>query len=185
LAPEKGLNLFLKAAREVLNTRPETEFLIVGEGPQRPMLESQACELGIAHAVVFTGVLDDMPDVYASMDIFVLPSLNEGLPLALLEAMAAGKPVVATRVGGVPGLVISERTGLLVETQNVTALRDSMLRLIDDPQLRHELGEAGQRLVAERFSAEKMAGNYLRMYRDIISTRAAAFESKQEKKAIA
>jgi glycosyltransferase involved in cell wall biosynthesis len=170
LAHEKGLQFFLKAAREILNEQPKTEFLVVGDGPERAKLESIAHKLGMDKEVTFTGTRSDMPQVYASMDIFVLPSLNEGMPLALLEAMAAGKPVVATRVGAIPSLVIPGQTGLMVEPRDASALRDSILQLINDSKLRQKLGQAGQRTVSDRFSAETMASNYLDLYRDLLGS---------------
>ena len=174
LAPEKGIQFFLRAAREVLLTHPDTEFLLVGDGPQRAELESLARRLQIEKQVIFTGARSDMPRVYASMDVFVLPSLNEGMPLALLEAMAAGKAVVATRVGAIPNLITSEHTGLMIEPRDVPALRDSILRLMRDPELRRRLGRTAQNTVKERYSAEAMASSYYRMYRELVDNRAAA-----------
>jgi glycosyltransferase involved in cell wall biosynthesis len=172
LAPEKGLQFFLRAAREILNKHPNTEFLLVGDGPQRPELEALTRELRIEKEVIFAGVQKDMTGVYASIDIYVLCSLNEGMPLALLEAMAASKPVVATRVGAIPTLIAADRTGLLVEPKDVAGLRDSILRLMEDSTLCQNLGRAAQRAVKARYSAELMAHRYFSMYRQVINNRA-------------
>jgi len=174
LVPDKGLRFLLLAAREILNRCPKTEFHVIGEGPERPELELLAGQLGIEKEVVFRGIQSDMPSIYASLDIFALPSLNEGMPLALLEAMAAGKPVVATPVGAIPSLILQNQTGLLVEPRDTLALRDALLRLIDEPRLRLQIGQAGQRLVTEQFSARAMAGNYLKLYQELVAHRAAA-----------
>ena len=113
-----------------------------------------------------------MPGVYASLDIFVLPSLYEGLPIALLEALAAGKPVIATPVGAVLDLIHNEQTGLLVEPENPEALYAAICRLIGDPELRRELAANGQRYVQEHFSAESMARRYVDVYEDALRRRA-------------
>lgn len=174
LASEKGIGILLRAAREILKSCPETEFVLVGDGPERENLESLARELGIDKEVVFAGFRSDMPGVYASLHVFVLASLNEGMPMALLEAMAAGKPIVATRVGAIPRLVIPEQTGLLVEPGDVTALQGAILRLLRDPDFRWKLGCAGRRFITEHFSADAMAHRYLSLYREMTDNRAAA-----------
>ena len=125
LVPEKGGELLLRAAQKVLAVRPKTTFVFVGEGPSRKEWETLATQLGIGHYVTFVGVRDDMPGVYASLDMVVLPSLIESMPMCLLEAMAAGKPVIATRVGAVPKLIIPEQTGLLLDPSDVNGLVDS------------------------------------------------------------
>jgi glycosyltransferase involved in cell wall biosynthesis len=174
LVPDKGVRFLLLAAREILNRCPKTEFHVIGEGPERPELELLAGQLGIEKEVVFLGAQSDMPSIYASFDIFVLPSLNEGMPLSLLEAMAAGKPAVATRVGAISSLVLQNQTGLLVEPRDTLGLRDAVLRLIYEPGLRLQIGRAGQRFVSEQFSARAMAGNYLKLYQELVDHRAAA-----------
>jgi glycosyltransferase involved in cell wall biosynthesis len=105
-----------------------------------------------------------MPGAYASMDVFVLPSLDEGMPMAILEALASRKPVVATSVGAVPRLIIQEKTGLLVAPRDVQALKLAILRLLNDSSLRSRLGIAGEALVRGRHSHDLMAENYLQLY---------------------
>jgi glycosyltransferase involved in cell wall biosynthesis len=171
LIPAKGAEYFLRAAQGILESFPSTLFVLVGDGPFRSGLEALAHDLGIERNVVFTGQRGDMPGVYASLDIFVLPSLSEGMPLSILEAMAARRPVVATRVGSIPTVVISGQTGLLVEPRDVPALRDSVLRLIEDSSLRQKLSDEGQRLVAKGFSAEAMASRYFSLYQSLVVDR--------------
>src|SRR2546427_198094 len=115
----KGADYFLHAASDVLSCFPETLFVLVGEGSARKELERLARELGIEKKVIFTGQRADMPGVYASLDVFVLPSLNEGMPLTVLEAQAANRAVIASRVGAVPQLIQHRETGLLIEPGDV------------------------------------------------------------------
>jgi len=164
LIPDKGGRDFLHAARELADEFPAALFVFVGEGPYRDALGELAQELGIEQRVVFAGMRRDMPAVYASLDMIVLPSLSEGLPMTILEAMAAKKPVIATKVGGIPSVVWHERTGLLVEPRDVTGLRNAMARLLGDPTLGRQLGECGHQLILQEFSAESAAQKYIALY---------------------
>jgi glycosyltransferase involved in cell wall biosynthesis len=167
LAPEKGLEHFLRAAQSLLGRFPEALFVLVGEGPARKSLAVLAQQLGIERSVIFTGQRRDLPGIYASLDVFVLASLNEGMPMTILEAMAAARAVVATRVGAIPRLVVP-RTGLLVEPGEPAGLCDAVLRLLADPRLRHELGSRARERVAQVFSAEASAANYMKLYRELL-----------------
>jgi len=171
LAAQKGPEFFLRAAKEVVARYPQTLFVLVGSGPLREHLEAQARELEIAEHTVFAGQRNDMPEVYASLDIFVLPSLYEGLPIALLEAMASRKPVIATPVGAVPQVIQHERTGLLVQPQNPSALCEAMCRLIADCSFRQQLADNGYRLVREHFSMESMTQDHLRLYQEALAAK--------------
>jgi len=168
LAPEKGLSYFLQAARGVLSQFPDTTFVLVGEGTERSALESLAEKLNIKERVFFAGVQREMSSVYASLDIFVLPSLSEGMPLALLEAMAAGKSVVASRVGAIPSVITSGQHGLLVEPQNVTDLQNAMLQYLQDPVFASETGQKAAARVSGSFSLRRMASEYLAIYQTIL-----------------
>jgi glycosyltransferase involved in cell wall biosynthesis len=167
LVPDKGGAVLLRAAEQVLAVRPDTMFVFVGEGPARPQWEALASQLGIAKQVVFVGVRHDMPGVYASLDMVVLPSFIESMPMCLLEAMAAGKPAIATRVGAVSGMIVSEQTGVLLEPGDVKGLTEAILRLLADNELASRLGRNGRARVARDFSAEAMARNYLRQYEQL------------------
>jgi glycosyltransferase involved in cell wall biosynthesis len=166
LTPQKGCEYFLQAAQKVLVGFPEALFVLVGEGPDRMKLEALAQELKIRDRVIFAGHREDMPGVYSSLDVLVLPSINEGLPMTLIEAMAAARPVVATPVGAVPKLVIPEQTGLLVNLRHPENLAAAIGRFISDPDLRRRLGANGQAWVMRRFSAEAMARKYAEIYQD-------------------
>ena len=171
---DKGGDILLRAAQQVLQVHRKTRFVLVGDGPCRQPWESLATELGIAEQVSFAGVRQDMPDVYASFDVFVLPSLCEAMPMCVLEAMAAKKPVIATRVGAIAKLVEPERTGTLVETGNVGELAAAVIRTLGDPEAARRQGEHGHARVIRDFSSESMAREYLSVYRDVLQLRGNA-----------
>lgn len=177
LAPEKGVDLFLRAAAMVLAEMPETQFVIAGDGPERAALESLIAQLGIGKRVTLAGQMDDMRGFYASLHVLVSASRQEGLPIALLEGMASRLPVVATAVGEVPKLVIHERTGLLVPPNDAESLGQAMLRLLRDDALRSTLAEAALRQVAEGFSSHNMTEEYLQLYQDVIASAIAGSPS--------
>lgn len=164
LEEQKGFEYFLRAAREVLTEFPKTQFVVVGEGSLRSRLEGLIHELGLGTSIVLVGQRKDMPGVYASLDLFVLASIDEGMPMTILEALALGKPVIATAVGAVEKLVISEKTGLLVQPRDIPALRDAMLRCLRDQSFAQTLGENGQEHVQTSFSAQGMARKYMELY---------------------
>ncbi len=164
LAPEKGIPFLFEAAKEVLQEFPDTEFCLVGDGPERIRLEALARALGIERNVGFWGLRADMPSVYAAIDILVLPSLQEGLPMAILEAMAAAKPVIATRVGAIPRVVIPEKTGILVEPGDSGGLKAAILRFLRDPATATNFGLNGAEHVKRNCSALSMAQKYLNIY---------------------
>lgn len=174
LVPQKGFQYFLRAAREILKDFPDTLFVLVGDGPGRKMLEGLAREMRLERNLIIAGQRRDMPGVIASIDIFVLPSLNEGIPMSILEALAAKKPVVATRVGAVSRVIVPERTGLLVEPGDTAGLRTAILRLLGDRELRRELGDNGQAWVRQHFAVDAMAQSYLDLYQRLVKGRAAA-----------
>jgi glycosyltransferase involved in cell wall biosynthesis len=176
LEPEKGHATLLDAWPAVVARVPKARLLIVGEGSQRALLEAQAESLellgepcsgdacvGTRHArpgakVIFTGLRDDVPAVTAALDVAVLPSYREAQGLSILEAMALRRPVVATRVGGVPEMVEHERTGLLVPPRDAAALADAIVRVLTDHPLADTLARAGHDLVHARVSLPAMVG---------------------------
>ena len=168
LVAEKGLHELLVAAKEVWKADPSVSFVFCGQGPAEAELRELARSLGIEAKVVFLGQRLDLPDIYASFDIFVLPSFSEGMPLALLEAMAAKKAIVATRVGGIPSIVESGRNGLLVAPHNPQELGGALARLVRDAEERRKLGEAAFQAV-QRVSSTRMAQKYLEIYAQVLS----------------
>jgi glycosyltransferase involved in cell wall biosynthesis len=164
LSREKGVRYLLDAAADVLAERPDTRFVIAGDGPDRGALLAQSERLGIDHRVSFLGAQSDMAHFYAGIDLFVLPSLTEGMPMALIEAMAAGKPVVATTVGSVPVIVEHLNDGVLVAPGDTAALAEALKLLLRRSDLRATMGRRAQATAEARFSAESMALQYRRLY---------------------
>jgi glycosyltransferase involved in cell wall biosynthesis len=165
---EKGCYEFIHAAARVLPVFPEARFLLIGEGSERTNLEQLVRDLQIEKSVVFTGHRNDMPKVYAALTICVLPSFEEGMPMSLMEAMAAGKSVIATPVGEIPMMVDPGTNGLLVNSGNVPELSSAIVRLLGDPTLRQRMGENGREKAQKFFSADSMARAYLNLYRQTL-----------------
>lgn len=171
LSAVKGHADLLRAAALILQLEREAKFLIVGGGPLRDDLTSLAAELGVDRECLFTGPRADIYDLVGAMDLFVLPSLDEGIPLALLEAMALGRPVVATRVGGVPEGIRHRETGLLVEPRDERALAAACLEMAANREWADTLGARARRLVEAEFSHATNGRELLNAYRDVASLR--------------
>jgi len=169
LVPQKGHIYLLQAARSILSAFPQVEFVFIGDGPERASLEHATASLGLSSNVRFAGQKSDMPAVYAGIDILVLPSINEGMPMTLIEALAAGRPVVATAVGDVPKLIRDGETGFLVEPRNPDALSSAIAKLLCDPPLCLRFAEEGRRRVLVHFSARAMADEYRELYSKVLA----------------
>jgi len=167
LSPVKGHAALLQAARLILRHHPGAKFLVVGGGPLEAELLASAARLQVDGACLFPGPRTDVLDLMSAMDIFVLPSLSEGIPMALLEAMALGKPVVATAVGGVPEVVRHGVSGLLVEPGDERALADACLDLARDRAWAARLGAGARRAVEEEFSHERSGQAIVEVYRRV------------------
>lgn len=165
LEPEKGFDVLLDAVAQL---PPEVRLVLGGSGLEQEALAAQVDALGLQHRVTLTGFVADVPAFLGQTGIFVLPSRSEGLGLVLLEAMAAGRPVVASRVGGIPEVVLDGETGLLVPPEDPGALADAIRRLLEDPSLAQRLGEAGRRRVEAVFSAERMAEQTAALYEELM-----------------
>jgi len=164
LSIEKGVDIFLRAAAQVLVELPSTKFVVVGEGADRDKLESLIDDLKIRQSVSMLGRRDDMPAVYASLDIMVSASRQEGLPMAVLEGMASSLPLVATPAGDVPTVVLDGRTGVIVPLEDATSLASAIVALLRDPAQRKRLGAAARKRIEDEFSADRMTADYLRVY---------------------
>jgi glycosyltransferase involved in cell wall biosynthesis len=165
LHPQKGHTYLLAAAAQV----PDATFVLAGEGPLLEELEAEARNLGISDRCVFLGHRSDVPDLLAAADLFVLPSLYEGLPISVLEAMAAERPVVATAIGGTDEAVTSEQSGLLVPPRDPGALAEAIRRVRADPALARRLAAAGRGRVEREFSSEVTARQVMRIYDDVLA----------------
>jgi glycosyltransferase involved in cell wall biosynthesis len=168
LYPVKGHQYLLQAMRVVLRQYPSATLILVGRGDLEASLKDQARQLGVERQVRFLGMRRDIPKLLAIMSIFVMPSLSEGLSLALLEAMVAGRPVVATRVGGNAELVVNGETGLLVESKDSEALAAAICTLLGNRAMREEFGRKAVTRAQERFSARQMADNYRTLYYNLL-----------------
>jgi glycosyltransferase involved in cell wall biosynthesis len=164
----KGFPFFLGAAARVLATGREVEFLIAGAGPEEANLRRLSRELGINNKVTFVPNLLDFDDALAAMDVFVLPSLQQGLGTIMLDAMAMGRPVIATRVGGVYSAVRDNETGLLVPPSNSQALADRITELLDDHERAQTIGRAARELVEREFGVEGMIDQTAALYHEIL-----------------
>ncbi len=161
---EKGHRFLLEAVSHLRTSVPKLGCLLAGDGPLRPRLEKQVKRLNIEPYVDFLGFRSDVADLLNAADIYVLPSLSEGMPMGLLEAMVLGCPVVASSVNGVPEIIQDGITGQLVPPGDIAALTQALKELSVDPKLRKRLGRAGKARVEQCFTAEKMAGRVRELY---------------------
>jgi len=170
----KGHRFFLQACSDVKRKIPEARFLLIGDGPLRGALQSLARDLGLEEEVLFLGIRQDIPQLLSLMDVAVLPSLEEGFPNAVLEAMAAGKPVVATEVGGVPELVVPGKTGLLVSPGDPQGLASAITALLQDAARAQELGRAGRDRVRAEFGLDRMVRETEELYEELLAGKSPA-----------
>lgn len=167
LADHKGHQYLIQATKILKQQAPKIKTIIVGEGPLSMELDRQVKELDVEDIIFFLGFRKDIPKILSSLDLFVLSSHLEGMGSSILDAMASRLPVVATKVGGIPEVVINGETGLLVPPRNPSALARAILRLYSDKTLASRLGQKGYELVHRKFSAEAMAEKVVRLYEKI------------------
>jgi glycosyltransferase involved in cell wall biosynthesis len=168
LVPIKNHRLFLQAAQVVAEAVPQARFLVVGDGELREELEAYARDLGLNGRVLFTGWRRDLPRLYADLDVVALTSINEGTPVSLIEAMAAGVPVVATAVGGVPDVVVEGETGYLVEGGDVKRLAGAIVELLRNPKEAREMGQKGREVAYPKFAAQTLIANVEGLYAELL-----------------
>ncbi|MBN2581565.1 MAG: glycosyltransferase [Planctomycetes bacterium] len=174
LTRQKGLDVLLAALSSLAADYPSLRLVVAGDGEDRPALTALAARLGLAQRVVFLGRRDDVPSLMKAADVVVLPSRWEGLSLVLLEAMAAGRPVVATRVEGQTETIDHGRTGLLVESESPEAMAAAICRVLDDTALAARMSEAAAAQVLQHFTATAMASRYADLYDRLLTDRAGA-----------
>jgi L-malate glycosyltransferase len=177
LVSGKGIDFYLRAARILADRGRHVRFLMIGahssERGYQSDMEVLARQLSIEHRVIFTGQRQDVTEILRDVDLVVHPSLTEGLSNVILEAMAAGIPVVATRVGGNPELVQDGRTGFLVPPENAEAIADAICRLLDQPPMAQAFGEAARQRVIDEFSIERMLSKTENLYFRLLEKRRA------------
>jgi len=164
LAPQKGVEYLVEAAARV----PDVLFVVAGDGPDREALERKAESCGVKERVLFLGHRQDVPELLESCDLFVLPSLYEGLPVSVLEAMASGRPVIATRIGGTDEAVEDDVNGLLVPPADPIALASAIRRLLADRSLAQRLSARARDRVRREFSSETVAAHTAAIYEELV-----------------
>ncbi|HLA41187.1 MAG TPA: glycosyltransferase family 4 protein [Candidatus Glassbacteria bacterium] len=169
LVPIKNHACFLEAARIVADRADDVKFLIIGDGELRDRLENKTRELGLESRVIFMGFQHNLVKIYAGLDIVTLSSFNEGLPVALIEAMAAGKPVVSTDVGGVRDLILDGDNGLLVPSNDSRALAEALHFLLRRPERRRMMGAAGKMKVYPLFDKNRLLEDIDKLYRVLLT----------------
>lgn len=169
LRPEKGHDDLFPAFRQVLDKRPDARLLVTGTGSERARLEKLAESLGLSGAVRFLGFRENVMVVLSALDAFVHPSRSEGLGTSILEALAMGLPVVATRTGGILESVLHEKTGLMSDVSDVDGIAANMLRIMGDEELRKRLGEGARAHMRENFTEEALVRRTLAFYERIVA----------------
>jgi glycosyltransferase involved in cell wall biosynthesis len=167
----KGVDVLLAAMALLRDRFPTLRLLAVGTGSLDRPLQKMAAEIGIADRVRFTGLRTDVPAIFRGLDLLVLPSRSEGLPMVLLEAFGLSVPVVATRVGGTPELVEDGVTGLLVPPEDPAALADAIARALASPELRRDLGTRARRVFEEKLDARRMVAAFESIFEEVLGAR--------------
>ena len=168
LVKEKGMEIFIKGAAKFLWYNPDAVFLIAGDGPLYSNLKNEAKGLNIDSKLLFVGFVDKIYEYLLILDVFVLSSLTEGLPMILLEAMNAGCPVICSRVGGIPEVINNNINGFLIDSNNPDALSEKLILLYNNPSLKNNIAIKGQEYIKKMFSANKMADEYVKLYDKLI-----------------
>lgn len=164
----KGHEITLKAVKRVVERFPDVVFFLAGDGPRKKSLEKMADDLRISSHVIFAGFIENIKEVYSFSDLIVLSSWSEGLPQSLLQAMAAGVPVIATRVGGVPEIIRSEETGILVEPGDFQSLSKGIIRLLENYKLREQMINRAKELVANKYTLTHMLDKTESLYKELL-----------------
>lgn len=168
LEPVKGNQYFIASFPQIIKIFPQLKVFIVGDGNEREKLKHYVRKLGLSENVIFTGQCKDIRGIVSIFDIFVLPSLNEGMGVCLLEAQALGVPVVATKVGGIPEVVKDGITGILIPARNPKAMSEAIINLLKNKSLRKNMSEEGRKWIDNRFSAESMVEKISDLYEELI-----------------
>jgi glycosyltransferase involved in cell wall biosynthesis len=177
LREEKGHDTLIDAAPRIRAAHPDATILLVGDGPLRETLRRRVAALGLDRAVEFAGERQDVAALLSSSDVFVLPSRSEASPNGVLEAMASGLPIVASRVGGIPELVDSGIDGVLVEPNDPAALADAVIDLMDRPEWARVLGRAARERAEDRHGFDRMVARFERLYLTALGQQALAFDA--------
>jgi L-malate glycosyltransferase len=170
MVPVKAYDNFLSMAPAIMKSRPDSKFILVGDGPLKEELQLQAAQMGIAGSVIFTGFREDVLDIIDALDIFVISSLHEGIPMALLEAMTLCKAIVSTAVGGINEVIQDNRSGLLVKSREPADLAAACLKIINDHALRSKLELGARSRIDEEFSIDTLKQKVMTLYKNTLPT---------------
>jgi len=179
LAEHKGHKYLIQATKLLKEHTNKIKIIIVGGGPLKYELDEQAKDLKVKDIVYFLGFREDIPQILSSLDLFVLSSFLEGMGSSLLDAMACRLPVVATRTGGIPEVVVHRKTGLLVSPRSPSALAKAILKLYEDRELASRLGQKGYEVVRQKFSAEAMAEKIIDLYERIAARKGLKLKKRE------
>jgi len=171
LAEGKGHEFVIQAIPAVVQEIPRVKFIFVGDGPLKTNLEKLAEGLGVKDKVIFTGERNDIPELLRVFDVFCLASLYEGMGRVILEAQVAGKPVIATKIGGIPDVVVENKTAILVEPKDSSGLADAVIKLLKDENLRRQMSKAAEEFVDYHFSAQKMVEDIIKLYNELLEVK--------------
>jgi len=166
LRPQKGIEYMIRALPAVQASNPNTYYLVVGDGPHRNLLVEEANKSNVGNRVIFTGMRKDVARLLSASDVFVLPTLTEALPTVLAEAMAAKLPIVASRVGGIPEMIVDGQNGCLVEPEDVKSLVQACIDLLASPEKRTAMSAEGWKIVNQKFNIEKQVDQLEALYLD-------------------
>jgi glycosyltransferase involved in cell wall biosynthesis len=170
LSDQKGCEFLIRALPQVIAKHPDARLVIVGDGPERPKLETLAAQLGAADSIQFAGYQPEPSKAILSSSLIAIPSIYDPFPLVTLEVMALGRPVVGSAVGGIPEAVEDGRTGILVPPRDPSALATAIVRLLDSPELRRQMGAAARASAQEKFSPSAITPQFERLYRRLLPT---------------
>ncbi len=168
LIEAKAYDLLLEVARQVCNVKPDVRFVLVGDGPLAAQLENLRQDLGLADKVLMLGQRSDIPEIMAAIDLYIITSRREGLPVTLIEAMMAGKTIVSTAVGGIPDTLSHNEDGIIVEPGNKDALVEAILKVMDDPETMQRLGTHARTTAVVRYAPGEVLGQLETIYEDLL-----------------
>ncbi|NQT46804.1 MAG: glycosyltransferase family 4 protein [Candidatus Omnitrophica bacterium] len=166
LSPVKGFDLLVKAMKDIIKVMPDAQLLLVGDGPEGEKLRSLSKELGVEESIVFVPSVENGAELLSIMDVAVFPSIQEGLGLSLIEAMAVGRPVIASDVGGISTLVKDSETGLLFPKGDVASMAGKIIRLLTEDGLRDRIRKNGQEKVRRDFTSDQMCEKVINVYKE-------------------
>jgi glycosyltransferase involved in cell wall biosynthesis len=175
MSPEKDQESLFFAMKKVVTKHPGARLLMVGRGPLENSLRALAEDLGIYHNVEFLGEVEDMDKIFRKTDILVISSLTEGLPIAVLEALAYSKPVVATNVGDIPFVVINRKTGYTVSPKDPEQLADAISYTLSNRDIARMFGRNGRELIKDKFNVERMTSENEKVYMNLMATSESNF----------